>query len=277
MKNPMIRRVYNGVESILLYVFALFFIFPLYWMISGSFKNQTYSLKMPPDLIPVHPVWSNYAKLIEQGYIFKWLWNSVAVSSMATAVVCLIATMAGYALTKKQFAGRDFLFAIIVACMLIPRQVTLVPLFTMMRDFDLVNTLTGVILPILSMPISVFLMRQFSQTIPSELLEAGRIDGCSELRLFGNLFLPVVKPGIGALAIFTFSLTWNDYMWQLIMLNQKDRMTVPIGITSLVGEYVQNYGMQMAGATLAFIPVLLVFLIFQKHFVKGITVGSVKG
>ncbi|MDG0813389.1 carbohydrate ABC transporter permease [Cohnella rhizosphaerae] len=146
-----------------------------------------------------------------------------------------------------------------------------------MRNLHLVNNGWSVILPVLALPFAAFLMKQFSQTVPNELLEAGKIDGCSELALFARLFVPVVKPGIGALAIFVFSFTWNDYLWQLIMLSDETKMTINVGISTLVSEFSANYGAQMAAATMGFIPIFVVFIAFQRYFVKGITVGSVKG
>ncbi|MCS7464794.1 carbohydrate ABC transporter permease [Paenibacillus doosanensis] len=276
MTNAAARTIKFTADAAL-YFFAALFLFPLYWMITGAFKDQTSSVKFPPELVPSHPTLVNFNKLITDGLIFHWLYNSVFVSVVATVGVCLVASMAGYALTKRQFRGAKLVFTIIVVVMFIPRQITLVPLFTMMRDLNLVGTLASVILPVICLPFGVFLMKQFSHSVPTELLEAGRIDGCSELGLFFNIFLPVVKPAIGALAIFVFTYAWNDFLWQLVMLNDQKQMTINVGIATMVTEYVANYGLQMAAATLGFLPVFLVFIAFQRYFVKGITMGSVKG
>ncbi|TMV51667.1 carbohydrate ABC transporter permease [Paenibacillus mesophilus] len=256
---------------------AAFFLFPLYWMVTGSFKNQASAVKIPPDLVPTRLELINYAKLFREGVIFQWLGNSVIVSVIATAAACIVATMAGYALTKKQFVGCNLIFGAVIVTMLIPKQLGLVPLFTMMKEWNMVNTLSSAILPIIALPFGVFLMKQFSQTVPKELLEAGKIDGCSEIGLFANIFLPIVKPGVGALAIFVFATAWNDYLWQLIMLSDSSKYTVNVGIGSLISEYGGDYGYLMAAATIGFIPILAVFLGFQKYFVKGITLGGVKG
>lgn len=273
----MAAKIWKVSADVLLYALAAFFLFPLYWMITGSFKDQSTTIKIPPEFIPLSPKLVNYTRLLKDGDIFHWLYNSIFVGVVATAASCLIATMAGYALTKHRFKGRDLLFGAVITTMLIPRQLGLVPMFTMMRELNLVNTLWSVILPILALPFGVFLMKQFSQTIPTELIEAGKIDGCGEIGLFTRIFLPVVKPGVGALAIFVFSFSWNDYLWQLVMLSDNAKMTVNVGISTLVSEFVANYGAQMAAATLGFIPIFIVFLSFQQYFVKGITVGSVKG
>ncbi|GAA3409145.1 carbohydrate ABC transporter permease [Paenibacillus hodogayensis] len=273
----MAAKLFKWGSDLVLYALAAFFLFPLYWMITGSFKDQSTTIKIPPDFIPLNPTLVNYTRLIQESDIFRWLYNTIFVAGLSTALACLIATMAGYALTKKQFTGRGLIFGGVIVTMLIPRQLGLVPMFTLMRDLHLVNTLASVILPVLALPFGVFLMKQFSQTVPVDLLEAGRIDGCSEIRLFTHIFLPVVKPGIGALAIFIFSFAWNDYLWQLVMLSDSAKMTINVGISTLISEYVANYGAQMAAATLGFIPIFIVFMVFQKYFVKGITVGSVKG
>ncbi|WP_309120323.1 carbohydrate ABC transporter permease [Paenibacillus sp.] len=263
--------------DLLLYASAFFFLFPLYWMITGSFKDQSTTIKIPPDLFPLQPTLANYVRLTEDSFIYNWLLNSVVVAGISTLLACLIATMAGYALTKHKFTGQTIIFGAVIVTMMIPRQLGLVPMFTLMRDLDLVNHLSSVILPILALPFGVFLMKQFSQTIPHELLEAAKIDGCSEVGLFARIFLPVVKPGIGALAIFVFSFAWNDYLWQLIMLSDSRKMTINVGISTLISEFSANYGAQMASATLGFVPILIIFIAFQRYFVKGITVGSVKG
>ncbi|QHT59665.1 carbohydrate ABC transporter permease [Paenibacillus lycopersici] len=275
--KPMLDRTLKIAANVVLYVAAGLFIFPLYWMATGSFKNQTSSLKFPPELFPSSPVLANYRNLIKAGDVFYWLFNSVFVSTVASFLICLICAMAGYALTKRKFAGASAAFGIIVIAMFIPKQITLVPLFSMMRGLGLVNHLSSVILPLLALPFGVFLMKQFSQAVPTELLEAGKIDGCTEIGLFFRIFLPIVKPATGALAIFAFTTVWNDYLWQLIMLSGPHKMTINVGISSLISEYNAQYGLQMAAATIGFIPVFIVFIAFQKHFVKGITLGGVKG
>lgn len=268
---------YKFLSNILLYALAAVFLFPLYWMVTGAFKNQSSTVKIPPDWFPTSPTLVNFKNLFEDGSVFYWLSNSVIISVVSTVGVCLVASMAGYALTKRKFKGAGIVFTVILIAMFIPRQITLVPLFTMMRDLGLVNNLLSVILPVLTIPFAVFMMKQFSDSVPTELLEAGRIDGCSELGIFFRLFLPIVKPAIGALSIFAFTYAWNDYLWQLIMLSDNTKMTMNVGIATLVSEYVANYGMQMAAATIGFVPVLAVFVLFQGYFVKGITLGGVKG
>ncbi len=183
----------------------------------------------------------------------------------------------GLCIGEKAIYGRKIHFCIFVCAMALPKQVVMVPLVRIMAAIGLYNTSWAVIFPTVGWPFGVFLMKQFSETLPSELLEAARIDGAGELRTFWDIVLPIVKPGVGALAIFTFVNTWNDYFMQLIMLKSSDAITVSLGIARLQSEFATNYGLMMAGATLGAVPIVAVFICFQKYFTQGITMGAVKG
>ncbi len=185
--------------------------------------------------------------------------------------------MAGYALAKKRFYGQKILFTLIVCAMALPKQVILIPLIREMSALGLYDTLWAVIFPTVGWPFGVFLMKQFSEGIPREMLEAARIDGSSEAKTFVEIVVPMIKPGIGALAIFTFINSWNDYFMQLIMLSKSSNLTISLGIATMQAENSTDFGIIMAGAALASIPIIVVFLIFQKYFTKGITMGAVKG
>jgi multiple sugar transport system permease protein len=248
----------------------------LYWIITGSFKLQSVTVQLPPQWFPENPTMENYVKLFNNP-AWQWLFNSVFQAGMATLLTCASASLAGYALAKKRFVGSKVIFSIFVCAMALPKQVIMVPLVRLMATIGLYNTSWAVILPTVGWPFGVFLMKQFSETLPSELLEAARIDGAGELRTFASIVLPIVKPGIGALAIFTFVNTWNDYFMQLIMLKSSTALTVSLGIARLQSEFATNYGLIMAGATLSAVPILLVFICFQKYFTQGITMGAVKG
>ena len=202
---------------------------------------------------------------------------SVGVLYYAGLVPCITAAMAGYALAKKRFVGRQLLFTLIVCAMALPKQVILIPLLREMSALNLYNTIWAVIFPIVGWPFGVFLMKQFSEGIPTEMLEAARIDGASEAKTFISIVLPMVKPGIGALAIFTFINSWNDYFMQLIMLSSTSNLTISLGIAKLQAENSTDFGLIMAGAALAAVPIIIIFLIFQKYFTKGIAMGAVKG
>ena len=234
------KKAYTVFAWAALCLLAFTFIFPLYWIVTGSFKLQTATVQLPPQWFPAEPTAANYVKLFKNP-AGLWLWNSVFQAAMATLLTCFTASLAGYALAKKRFTGAKFIFAIFVCAMALPKQVVMVPLVRIMAAIGLYNTSWAVIFPTVGWPFGVFLMKQFSETLPSELLEAARIDGAGELRTFWDIVLPIVKPGVGALAIFTFVNTWNDYFMQLIMLKSSDAITVSLGIARLQSEFATHW------------------------------------
>lgn len=286
-------RAYQVFCMILLIILALLFLFPLYWIITGAFKNGQDINSTTPVWIPSEWVLTNFDKLFSRrsaplfqiGPItgptvpgaIRWLVNTVFMSVAAMVLTCITAAMAGYALAKKRFVGRGLLFSLIVCAMALPKQVILIPLLKEMSALNLYDTLWAVIFPTVGWPFGVFLMKQFSEGIPGEILEAARIDGAGELKTFTTVVVPMVKPGIGALAIFTFINSWNDYFMQLVMLTSNVNQTISLGIATLQGESSVDTGLLMAGAALAAVPIIIVFLIFQKYFTQGITMGAVKG
>ena len=267
---------YKVFAVVILVLITLFFLFPLYWIVTGSFKDAIEINAREPIWFPQNPTVDNYARLFEHP-AFLWLFNIVFISAMAMILTCVTASLAGYALGKKRFYGRGILFTIIICAMALPKQVIVIPLLQEMSALGLNNNLLAVILPTVGWPFGIFLMKQFSETIPTEMLEAARIDGASEARTFVSIVFPMVKPGVGALAIFTFVNTWNDYFLQLIMLQRREVLTISTGIARLQGEVSSDFGLIMAGAALAAIPIVTVFLMFQKYFTQGITMGAVKG
>ena len=267
---------YRVVTLILLAIIAFTFIFPFYWIITGAFKSQMVAIAMPPEWFPKTPTLDNFVRLFKNPAL-QWVTNTVFISAVSMGLVCLTASLAGYAIAKKRFYGQAVVFSLIICAMALPKQVVLVPLVRIMDFLHLTDSLWAVILPTVGWPFGVFLMKQFSETIPTEILEAARIDGAGELRTFATVVCPIIKPGFGALAIFTFINTWNDYFLQLIMLRSRSKLTISLGIATLQAEYATNYGLLMAGAALGAVPIVLVFLIFQKYFTQGITMGAVKG
>ena len=255
---------------------AIFFIFPLYWIITGSFKDNKTIIAQDPQWFPLTPTLANYVKLFDRPAL-QWLLNIVVICVGAMVLTCLTASLAGYALAKKRFYGRAFLFGMITCAMALPKQVIVIPLLQEISAIGLHDTLWAVILPTVGWPFGVFLMKQFSETIPGEILEAARVDGASEVRTFCSVVFPMIKPGIGALAIFTFVNTWNDYFMQLIMLNSEAKWTLPLGIARMQGEMSNDFGLIMAGATLAAVPIVAIFIAFQRYFTQGISMGAVKG
>ena len=267
---------YRVISVLLLVVLAVLMIFPLYWIITGSFKDARTINSATPVWFPVNPTTDNYTRLFERPAGI-WMFNTVFMCVMSMLLTCVAAAMGGYALAKKRFTGRVVLFSVFVCAMALPEQVILIPLLKEMAFLNLHNTLWAVIFPTVGWPFGVFLMKQFSENIPGEMLEAARIDGAGEARTFVNIVFPMIKPGVGALAIFTFITAWNDYFLQLIMLNDMDVLTISLGIAKLQSELSTDYGLIMAGAALGSVPIILIFLMFQKFFTRGITMGAVKG
>lgn len=267
---------YDVIVMIIMVILAVLFIFPVYWIVTGSFKDAAAINAAIPEWFPKNPTTDNYVRLFDKPAM-QWLFNSVFIALMSMALTCLTAAMAGYALAKKRFVGRGLLFTFLVCAMALPKQVVLVPLLKEMSFLGLHDNIWAVILPTVGWPFGVFLMKQFSETIPTEMLEAVRIDGAGEIQTFLTIVLPIVKPGIGALAIFTFITTWNDYFLQLIMLNSSRNLTISLGIAKLQAEMSNDFGLIMAGAALGAIPIIAIFLMFQKYFTQGITMGAVKG
>ncbi|CAM2900206.1 carbohydrate ABC transporter permease [Erysipelothrix tonsillarum] len=270
--------LFNIISMIFLVALTIFFIFPFYWIASGSFKLQDVAIALPPEWFPLNPTLDNY-KLLLQPLTARWFFNSVFVSLTTTLLVCTTASLAGYALAKKKFPGVKVIFAIFIAAMALPKQVILIPLLRFITELGLMDTYAALILPAVGWPFGVFLMKQFSHAVPDSLLESADIDGCSELKKFWHIVLPIVKPGIGALAIFTFISSWNDYFSQLVFTNSEVMKTLPLGLASMAqsAEFSLNYGLLMAGALLASLPMIVVFLCFQSFFTQGVTVGAVKG
>ncbi len=272
---------------------AVFFIFPLYWIVTGSIKPKSDIIIKSGEMvkwIPTTVTLDNYARLFKSGtklfgigmpLAIRWLFNSVFISIMAMILTCITSSLAGYALAKKRFFGKTVIFGLFVCAMALPKQVILIPLMEEMSDLGLLKSVWGsmfaVVFPVVGWPFGVFMMKQFSENIPSSLLEAARIDGAGELTTFLNVAFPIIRPGFGALAIFTFINSWNEYPLQLVMLTQSEAKTISLGIASKLSEMSNDYGLIMAGAALASVPIILVFLKFQKYFTQGITMGAVKG
>lgn len=270
------KKAYVVFSIIVLILMAVFFIFPLYWIITGSFKDAMAINGQNPQWFPKTPTLDNYVRLFAQPAV-RWLINTVVMAVGAMALTCLTASLAGYALAKKRFHGKAVLFSLLVCAMALPKQVIVIPLLREMSFLGIHDTLWAVILPTVGWPFGVFLMKQFSETIPTEMLEAARVDGAGELRTFWSVVFPMIKPGVGALAIFTFVNSWNDYFLQLIMLMDRASLTISLGIAKLQSDMSNDYGLIMAGACLAAIPIITIFIAFQKYFTQGITMGAVKG
>ena len=305
-------RIYYLTCCVAVGIIAFLFAFPLYWIITGAFKTGAEINSTTPVWIPSEWDIGNFQRLMSKRsaplfditipalqlkfgkYLIRfgktmvitgptvpaalrWLINTVFMSVSSMLITCLTAAMAGYVLAKKRFFGKTIIFTLVVCAMALPKQVILIPLVREMSALDLYDTIWAVIFPIVGWPFGVFLLKQFAEGIPTEMVEACRIDGASEWRTFTDVMFPMIKPGVGACAIFTFINSWNDYFMQLIMLTANKNLTISLGIATMQGESSTDYGLLMAGAALASVPIIIVFLVFQKYFTKGITMGAVKG
>ncbi|MGQ9626825.1 MAG: carbohydrate ABC transporter permease [Anaerolineae bacterium] len=250
---------------------------PFIFMILISFQHTFFVSGNPARWIPREPTVETYLAVLQTPNFLRWTFNSLFVAGSVTVIVLLIQSMAGYVFAKKEFPGRDLVFIVILSGIMIPRAVTIIPAFFIAKYLKILNSYPGLILPPLAMPLGVFLMRQYMQTLPSELLDASRIDGCSEFGTFWRIVLPLSKPGLAVLGIYTFMEQWRDFLWPLIV-TQKDAMkTLPVGLSVFHTEFRTDYGIQMAAVLLSVLPFMLVFLFFQRYFIKGMTIGALKG
>lgn len=270
------REKIDIIFNIIVTFFAILSLFPLYWLVTSSFKNSSDVVKMPPDWFPKTFTWSNYTDVFNNQPAFTWTYNSLVVALVSTFALIIVSSLAAYAFSKLQFKGKNILFIIFISSLMIPKEVMIVPLFRIIQDFGMVNTLSGMIFPNVATAFGVFLLKGFFDTIPDSLREAAKIDGASEFKIFYKIMLPLAKPGIGALFILNFVQVWNDYLWQLVVGQDKASKTLMVGVATLMQDLNPNFAYKMAGATVAAIPMLLIFIFFQKYFTKGITLGSDK-
>lgn len=275
-KNKIKREKYDIGANIIVIFFAICSIFPLYWLVTSSFKNSVDVVKMPPDWFPKSFTLSNYVDVFNNQPAFKWAYNSIVVSLVATLALLIVSAMAAYAFSKLRFKGKNIIFIIFISSLMIPKEVMIVPLFRIIQDFGMVNTLSGMIWPNVATAFGVFLLKGFFDSIPDSLREAAKMDGASEFRIFFTIMLPLVKPGLGALFILNFVNVWNDYLWQLVVGQSETSKTLMVGIATLMQDLNPNFAYKMAGATVGAIPMLIIFVLFQKYFTRGITIGSDK-
>jgi len=260
----------------LLVLGAIVTIIPLAWMISASLMPQGEATAFPPRLVPSRVTLDHYRSLFTNLNLGRAFLNSIIVAIVATFASLLLNSMAGYAFAKLRFRGRDRIFALLVAALAIPAQVAMLPLFLLLKSLGLVNTYAGVLVPYIATIYAVFLVRQFMLSIPDDLLAAARIDGASEWRIYWSIVLPVARPVLATLAIFTFMSAWNDFMWPLIILSDADKYTMPVAVANLSGEHFPDLELMMASAVLTIIPVLSLFFVLQKQYIAGMMAGSVK-
>ena len=267
----------RAIINALLALCALLTVFPLAWMLSVSFMMPGEASHFPPPLLPRQATLANYRELFAQAGIGRYVANSLLLAVAATLLSLAFNVGAGYAFAKLRFRGRDRIFKLLLGALVIPAQVAMLPLFLILKQMGLVNTYIGVLVPAAASIFGIFLVRQYALTIPDALLEAARLDGASEFRIFRSIVLPLLGPILVTLAIFSFLGSWNDFMWPLIVLTDRDLYTLPVALASLSREHVQDNEMMMAGSVLTIVPVLLLFLGLQRYYLQGLLMGSVKG
>lgn len=250
---------------------------PFVWMVLGSLKSDGELKQSPPTWWPQDPSLDNFAMLFDRLSFSTFFANSTIVAVVVTAGNLLFCSMLGYALAMLEFRGKRALFVVVMATLMIPGVVTFVPLFVLVANIGLIDTLPGLFLPFLVTPFGVFLMRQFILGLPRDLLDAGRVDGAGELRIFAQIFLPLCGPALGTLGILTFLASWNNFLWPLVVAQNEETYTLPVALALYsVGQNSTQYGLLLAGATVVVIPILAVFLVFQRRFIEGIATTGIK-
>ncbi|MDD3609898.1 MAG: carbohydrate ABC transporter permease [Halothiobacillaceae bacterium] len=251
-------------------------LFPLLWMVSVSFMPAGEASGPEPRLWPSHFTLEHYEALFTRMNVARYAFNSALLALSVTLISLFINSMAGYAFAKFRFLGRDRLLRLLLAAMVIPAQVAMLPLFLMLKSMGFINTYAGVVIPGMASVFGIYLIRQYALAIPDSVLDAARIDGAGEWRIYWSIVLPLVRPVLVTLAIFTFMGTWNDFMWPLIVLTDDRLHTLPVALANLAGEHVQDTELMMAGAVLTVLPVMLLFLALQRYYIQGVMMGSVK-
>lgn len=260
-----------------LWVASASMLLPFFWMVSTALKPDGAVMVLPIQWWPSSPAWENFRRLSESFPVGRFVLNSVIVATSGTVGQILIAAMGAYAFARLHFQGKDALFVLYLATLMIPAQVTLIPLFVVMRFVGWVDTYQALILPQWISPFAVFLLRQHFQTIPRQLDEAAFIDGAGHWTVFTRVLLPLARPALGAVFIFAFMGSWNDFLWPLIVINDTNRMTLPLGLATLHGRWTSQWNLVMAGAVVAVLPIFLVFLAAQRQFIRGLTLSALKG
>lgn len=275
-KDKMKKEPFDIVSNIFVTFFAVLSLFPIYWLFTSSLKNSSDVVKMPPDWIPKTMTLSNYVEVFNSQPALRWTYNSLVVSLVSTVALIIVSCLAAYAFSKLKFKGKNLLFIVFISSLMVPKEVVIVPLFRVIQDLGMVNTLNGMIWPNVATAFGVFLLKGFFDGIPDSLRESAKMDGASELKILYQIMLPIVKPGIGALFILNFVQVWNDYLWQLVVGQENEVKTLMVGVATLMQDLNPNFAYKMAGATVAAIPMLIIFMLFQNYFTRGLSMGAVK-
>ena len=281
IKDHASQKRRNFISKFLIYFFLIVItacmLLPFLWMLSSSFKLNKDVFGFPIQWIPKNPRWQNYVDIWTQIPLLTFVKNTVKITVVVTLLQLFTSSFAAYAFAKMQFKGKNVLFLGYIATIAVPWQAYMVPQFMMMSSWHLNNTHLAIIFLQAFSAFGVFMMKQFYEGIPDDLCEAARIDGMSEYRIYASIMLPLSKPALSTLTIFTFVATWNDYLGPLIYLKSQEKKTIQLGLKMFISQYSSDYGLIMAGSVLSLIPVLIVFLVLQKYFVEGVASTGLKG
>jgi multiple sugar transport system permease protein len=275
---------------LILFAGSVIFIAPFMWMVTASFQDMGDIFRWPPSWIPRNPSLDNYTRFFEQERVARYFFNSAFVALAVTALQLFTSSLAAYTFAKRRFPGRDFLFIVALATMMIPGQVTLIPNYVILKNIPFfggnnalgqgghgwLDSYWGLIVPQAATAFGIFLLRQYMKSIPDDLLDAARVDGGSEFRIYWQIVMPLCRPALAALGIFTFSYVWDDFFWPLIIVTSEDLRTLPLGLALFVVKNRTAWDLLMAGSVVTTIPVLIIFLLFQRHFIRGIAVTGMK-
>ena len=267
-------------KKLILYLFlivtGMITLAPFIWMLAASFMTDGQSAAFPPPFFPDSLYFGQYISLFARLNIAKNFFNSLVLSLSVTVISLFFNSLAGFAFAKYRFKGKNFLFNLLLSSMIIPAQVTMLPLFLMLKSMGLINTYFAIIIPGMANIFGIFLIRQYVLSIPDSLIEAARIDGASDFMVYRRIVLPLCQPILITLAIFTFLGTWNDFLWPLIALTDSSMYTLPVALANLMGEHVKDAELMMAGSVITILPVIIVFLILQRYYIQGIMLSGVK-
>ena len=271
----------SSILKFLIYTLLVFlsavFLMPIVWVIFSSFKPAGELFTWPPTLLGRNPSLDNYTQAFAAGDFGRWFLNTVVVSVLATVLTVIVNIMAGYVFAKYEFKGKKLLFGMVMVTLMIPLEVIMIPIFKVIVSTHMYNNLWGLIIPAVASPTAVFLVKQYYEPIPDALMEAARIDGASEMKILMRIMLPLAKPIISVLCIFSFMWRWNDYLWPKLVINSKTKYTLQLALANFSGEYSVDWSSLLAMSVISMIPVLVVFLTLQKYIIGGMTAGGVKG
>ncbi len=276
-QGPSRNMIFQVIAFVVLLIAAVLWIIPLAWAVDTALKPESETTTVPISWIPSHFTLDAFVKVLSAGGLLRWYLNSAFTSIIITVVTVILASLAAYGFSRVRFPAKGFLFWLIMAGIMVPPQILIVPLFTEINAFRMVDTYWGIILPQIAAPFAIFILKQFFDGIPHELGEAAIVDGASQFRVFWQIWLPLARPALAAVAIFTFVASWNNFIWPFIAITNTDMMTIPVGLANVQSAYGIHYAQIMASAVLGGLPLLIAFMFFQKQIVQGIAGTGLKG